>query len=114
MDRNRRIAQHRFGPCRRDRYLGRFARLRVDHWVMEIPEIARHGLMKNLVVTDGGMQKCIPVDQSFAPIDQLIFEHVEKRMPNRPSANRVERKPCPLPIATAPHLLELAKNPPLV
>ena len=111
MHRHGRIAQHRLRPRRGQGHALRLARLGVDDGIVEVPEVARHGLVKDLVVADGRLQHGVPVHQPLAAIDQPVAEHLEERMPHRPGALRIEREAGPLPIAGAAHFLELAEDP---
>ena len=114
MHRHGRIAQHRLGPRRGQGHALRLARLGVDDRIVEVPEVALHGLVKDFVVADGRLQHRVPVHQPLAAINEPVAEHLEERMPHRPGALRIEREAGPLPIAGAAHLLELAEDPLLV
>ena len=111
MHRHGRIAQHRLRPRGGQGHEVRLARLGVDHRIVEVPEVARHGLVEDLVVADGRLQHGVPVHQPLAAIDQSVAEHLEERMPHRPGALRIERKAGPLPVTGAAHFLELAEDP---
>ena len=111
MDRHGRIAEHRFRPRRGQGHKTGFAGLGIDDRVIEVPETARHGLVKDFVVADGRLQHGVPVHQPLAAIDQPVAEHFEERMPHRPGALRIEREAGPLPIAATAHFLELAEDP---
>ena len=92
-----RIAQHGLRPRGGDRHVRRFARLRVDHRVLEVPEVALHFLVEYLVVADRRLQERVPVDQPLAAIDQALAVQVEERAADRAaqtssSVNRVRRQ----------------------
>ena len=89
MHRDRRIAEHRLGPRRRNGHMGRLVRLRVDHRIVEIPEMAADRLVEDFVVGDGRLQRRVPVDQPFAPIDQPGLEQAIERMADGPGTDRV-------------------------
>ena len=111
MHRHGRIAEHRLRPRRGQGHAIRLAGLGIDDGIVEIPETARHGLVKDLVIADGCLQHRVPVHQPLAAIDQPVAEHLEERVPHRPGALRIEREAGPLPIAATAHLLELAEDP---
>ena len=97
MDGHGRVAQHRLGPRGGDRHVRRLARLRVDHRIAEMPEVAGDGFVKDFVVADGRLQERIPIDQPLAAVDQAVAKHVEKRVrgpPGRRSASSVKRVRC--------------------
>ncbi len=70
MNGNRGVTQHGFRPRRCDFNIRGFTRLGIDDLVSNMPEEAFAGFVKDLVVTDGGLQKRVPIDQAFATIDQ--------------------------------------------
>ena len=109
--RHGRIAQHRLRPRGGQGHVLWLAGLGIDDGIVEIPEIARHGLVEDLVVADGRLQHGVPVHQPLAAIDQSVAEHLEERMPHRPGALRIEGEAGPLPVAAAAHFLELAEDP---
>ena len=78
---------------------------------MKYQKLPFDGLVEDLVVADGRLQHGVPVHQPLAAIDELVAEHLEERVPHRPSALRIEREAGPLPIAGAAHFLELAEDP---
>ena len=109
-----RIAQHGLRPRGGDRHVRRFARLRVDHRVLEVPEVALHFLVEYLVVADRRLQERVPVDQPLAAVNQALAEQIEERAADRAGADVVQCEPRPPPIATAAHLLQLAQDAALV
>ena len=113
MDRHRRVAQHRLRPRGGDSHVLRLAGQRIAYRhnrVVEVPEVPRHRLVKDLVVADGRLQHRVPVDQPLAAVDQAVAEEAEKRVPDRPRTDRVERETPAPPIAATAHLLELAED----
>ena len=110
MDGDGRIAEHGLRACGRDGHMGRFPRFGIDHRVAEVPEMAGHGLVKDLVVGHGGLEVGIPVDQPVASINQLFFEEAEECVAHGPGADGIEGESRSLPVATATHFLELTEN----
>ena len=110
MDRHGRVAQHRLRPRGGDGHVRGLARAGIDHRIVEVPEMPRHLLVKDLVVADGRLQHRVPVHQPLAPVDQAVAEEAEEGVPDRPAqtASSVKRRRCP--IATAAHLLQLAED----
>ena len=106
-----RIAEHGFGAGRGDGHRERFARSGVDHRIAKVPEVSANGLLKHFIVADGRLQEGVPVDEPLAAVDSFLAKQIEKGRPHGPRANVVERKACSLPIATAPHLLQLVDDP---
>ena len=62
MDRHGGIAEHRFRARGGDGDELRFSRFRVDHRVIEIPEMAVDRFVENFVVAHGGLKVRVPVD----------------------------------------------------
>ena len=115
MDGHGRIAQHRLRTRGGDRHVRRFARPRVDHRILEVPEVSLDRFVKHLVVAHGRLQERVPVHQPLAAVDQPLLEQVEERAahgPRRTMSSSVNR--VPLPVAAAAHLLELAEDSRLV
>ena len=83
-----RVAEHRLGPRRGDRHVRRLARLRVDHRVAEVPEVALDRLVEHLVVAHGRLQERVPVHQPLAAVDLAVLEQVEERVAARPGRRR--------------------------
>jgi len=52
----------------------------------------------------------IPVDQPFAPVNEVLLEHLEKGGPDRTGTNRVKSETGSLPITTRADLAQLAKD----
>ena len=73
-----RVAQHRLRSRRGDADKLGLARLRVDHRIAQVPEVARIGFVKHFVVADGRLQIRVPVDQPLAAIDQPLLEQTER------------------------------------
>ena len=63
------------------------------------------GFVEDLVVGHGCLQLYVPVDQTFAAIDQSFLEELHKSNSHGFSADLVEGKAFPLPVATATHNL---------
>ena len=67
-------------PCRRASFRAawwrssqtRLARLRIDHRIAKMPEVAVHGFVKHFVVADGRLQERVPIHQPLAAIDQAV------------------------------------------
>ncbi len=75
-----------------------------------MPEVAFHRVVIHLVVGHGGLQERVPIHEPLAAEDQPIFEHFEKRVPDRAGTNFIEREPRAPPIATEAHLPELLQD----
>jgi len=69
MHRDGGVAEQRFRPGRRDLNRFRFPRQGVEYLITNVPETSLHRFVENLVVANGGLQKRIPVDESFAAVD---------------------------------------------
>ena len=87
-----RIAQHGLRPRGGNRHVVGSPGSRIDHRILEVPEMALHRLVENLVVADGRLQERVPVDQPFAAIDLAFLEQAEERLAHRPGADLVERE----------------------
>ena len=83
---------------------------RLDKRVPQIPEMPLNGLMLDFVVGQYRLRGRIPVDQSFAPIDQPVLKQLEKRAANGLDAHVVHGKSRPLPVTRAAHRLQLLDN----
>ncbi len=77
------VAQHRLRTRRGDRHAGRFARARVNHRILNVPEVSFDRFVKHFVVAHGRLQERVPVHEPFAAVDPLFLEQVEKRPPDR-------------------------------
>src|SRR5437899_2706316 len=97
---HRGVAEHRLRPSRRE--ADELARA-LDR-ILERPEAALDGLVVNLVVGDRGLQMGVPVDQTFAAIDETVAKEVEEELADGAGADRIEREARPLPIARAAQL----------
>ena len=69
-----------------------------------MPKMALYQLVKDLVIADRRLQKSIPVDQSFPPVDEIFAKQIKERTTDCPRTNLIERKARPLPVAAATHL----------
>src|SRR5438445_7032678 len=107
---HRGVAEHRLGPSRRetDELVAAF------HRVAERPEAALDGFVINLVVSDGGLELRIPIDQPLAAIDQAVAEHLKECCAHRSGTDRIEREARALPITATAKLAELAEDAGLV
>src|SRR5687767_3969561 len=92
----------------------RLAGLRVDHRILEVPEVTLHGLLEHLVVADGRLQVGVPVHQPLAAVDLAVLEQPEERLADRSRTSLVQRKTQPLPVAATAKLLELRNDAGLV
>ena len=84
MHRHRRIAEHRFRPRRGDRHVRRLARLRIDHRILEVPEVPLRRFVKNLIIAHGRLQKRVPIHQPLAAIDFAVLETAGRTTRARP------------------------------
>ena len=66
--------------------------------------------MFDFVVGQHGLGDRVPVDQSFAAVDQAVFEKIEEIGPHGLGARFVHGKAGAVPIAGAAHALELAED----
>ena len=71
MDGHRGVPQHRLGTRRGDRHVGRFTRTRVDHRILDVPEVFLDRFVKHFVVAHGRLQERVPVHESLAAVDTL-------------------------------------------
>ncbi len=62
------VAEHRFGPRRRDRDMT----LAVREGIADVPQASRFFLRLHLEVGYGGLQHRVPVDQALAAVDQPL------------------------------------------
>src|SRR5947209_8362121 len=110
MNGHRGIAEHGLRPGRGkpDEFL------RVLDRITKGPKASFDGLMVSLVIGHGGLQLGVPVDQPLAAKNQAVAKEIEKGLPNRAGADRVEGEACALPIAATTQLAQLAQNPRLV
>jgi hypothetical protein len=67
---DRRVSQHRLRTRGGDGDVARLAWMRVDDRIAQVPEVTGNGLVKDLVVADGGLQVSVPVDQPLAAVDE--------------------------------------------
>ena len=75
--------------------------------VLKVPEIALHSFIDYFVVRNGSLKLDVPVDQSFAPVDEAGFEHGEESRSDRFGADGVKREAQMLPVAGTAHGPEL-------
>jgi hypothetical protein len=83
----------------------------VDDLIAEVPEVSLHRFVENLVIANGGLQEGIPIDESFAAIDQLLAKQVVEGCANGGGAAVIEGEAGAIPIATAAHPFELSEDP---
>ena len=72
-----------------------------------MPKVTFNGLGRYFVVADGRLKISVPVDQTFASVDQTLREQIVKGPTHGAGAHRVERKTCSSPIAGTSKSLEL-------
>ena len=85
--------------------VGRVAR--VDERVSQVVELALDLLHVHFVVGERGTRDRIPVDQSFAAVDQPLAEETEERLTHGPRTNFVHREPLAVPVAGTAQRTEL-------
>ena len=79
----------------------------LDEGIAEVVEVPVHFFHLNFVVSQRGLGDRVPVDESFASVDEPIFEELEEGFADCAGADVVHREALTLPIARASHLLEL-------
>ena len=104
------VTQHGLGPGGRkgEAFVG------ADDGVGERPEMPLDVLGEDLVVSDGGLQVGVPVDEALAAVDQPVAEQLEEGVPDRARTDVIEGEAGAPPVATGPQLPELVENPLLV
>ena len=107
---DRGIAQHGLGPRRGDDDVGGLARPRVDHRIAQMPEVALHGFVHDLVVRHRGLQMTVPIDQPRAAKDQPVPKQPEEGPLHRARADRVHGEALTIPVARTAHGLLLADD----
>ena len=126
--RYRRVAQHRLGSgggdgevkasvgkladglgSGGDRILGGSAHL-LGEWIADVPELALHLVSFRLLVGEGGEAAGAPVDDVFAPVDQLLLVEADEDLTDRGAEARVQGEAGPLPITAAPDGAELIQD----
>ena len=107
---DRGVAQHGLGPRRGDDDVVGLARLRVDHRIAQMPEVALHGFVHDLVVRHRGLQMTVPVDQPRAANDQPVSKQPEEGPLHRARADRVHGEALAIPVARTAHGLLLADD----
>ncbi len=110
MNRDGGIAEHGFGARCSNLNPARLARFRIDHGIRNVPEVSLLSHVLDFIVTDGGLQKRVPVDQSLATIDLLFGKQIEKRCADCRGALIVECESGAVPVAAAAHPFELAED----
>ena len=108
--RNGRVAQQRLGPRRGHGHIARLPCLRIDHRIADVPEVALHLLVENLIVADRRLQEGVPVDQPLSAADEPLLEEPVKRLTDRRGAPLVERKAGAVPVAARPQLTQLPED----
>ena len=52
--------------------------LRIDHRILEVPEVALYGFVKHFIIADGRLQERVPVHQPLAAVDFAVLEQAEE------------------------------------
>ena len=87
---------------------------RLDKRIPQIPEMPLYQLVLNFIVSQYRLGGWVPVDQSFSPVNQPVFEEFEKCSANGFGTNFIHRKSCSLPVTGAAHRFQLADNASLI
>ena len=114
MHRHGRVAQQRLGPGRGHRHALGLARFGVDDVVADMPEVALHRLVKDLVIADGRLEEGVPVHKPFATANEALLEEPQERRTDSNRALVVEREASAIPVAARAQVPQLAENPLLV
>ncbi len=114
MHRHGRVAEERLGPRGRHDHARRLAGLGIDHVVADVPEVALHGLVEDLVVAHGRLQEGVPVHEPLAAADEALLEEPEEGLAHGSRAPLVEREAGAVPIAAGAEVAELPENPLLI
>ena len=109
-----RVAQERLRPGRRHGQARRLAGPGIDHVVADVPEVALHRLVEDLVVADGRLQERVPVDQPLAAPHETLAEQPQEGLADSPRAAVVEREPHAVPVAAGAEVAELPEDPLLI
>ncbi len=68
------------------------------------------GLVFQFVVSQGGLGDRVPVDEPTPAVDEPRLEHAHEGVANGPGADLIQSEACPLPVAGAPHALQLSED----
>ena len=110
MDGDGRVPQHRLGARRGyDDIIG-ISWSRIDDRIFDVPEMALHFFVNDLVIGDGRFELAVPVDQAVPPVDEPVAEKAEEGFPDGPGADWVHGEALALPVAGAAHGLLLADD----
>ena len=105
------ISKKRFWPGCSHRDVYWFTRLWIDHCVSYVPEIPLNFLMKNFIITDSSLEKCIPVHESFSTSNESFFKKTEKGFSYGSSALVIKCETRSVPVTTCANIPELAEDP---
>ena len=97
------VAQHGLGPGRGDDEL----LVGVLDRVADVPEVARHVLVLDLRVRQGGAAVRAPVDDAAALVDEALFVEIAEGLAHGLGADLVQREAVAVPVAGGAHLLLL-------
>ena len=111
---HRGIAQHGFGPRCGHHHVFRFAGLRINDRIAQMPEMPLDAFIHNLVIRDRSLQMAVPVDQARPAENQTVPEQMKKGPLDGPGTDRVHGKALAVPVARAAQGLLLADNAGLV
>ena len=76
--------------------------------------MALYRFVVHLVISHGGAQLTVPVDEPVSPVNEAVGKEPEKRFPNSGATHRVHGEALALPVTGTAHLLLLADNATLV
>ena len=95
IERNGAVTKHRLGPSGGNGDMTRS----IGERIAEVPKAAVDFLHLHFIVGDGGLRRGIPVHQSFAAVNEPIFEQREKRRANRSGASLIHGEARAIEIA---------------
>ena len=64
--------------CRCDNYFCGFTWLRINDGIADVPKMSFYFFVEDFIVTDGRLQKRIPVDKSLSATDKPLFEKAKE------------------------------------
>ena len=111
---DRRIAQHGFRPRCGNHNVLRFAGLRINDGIAQMPEMSLNAFIHNLVIRDCRLQVAVPVDQARPTENQAVPEKTKKGPLDGPGTDGVHGKALAVPVARTAHSLLLADDAGLV
>ena len=111
---HRGIAQHGFGPRCGHHHVFRFAGLRINDRIAQMPEMPLNAFIHNLVIRDRSLQMAVPVDQARSAKNKPVPEQVKKGPLDGPGTDLVHGKALAVPVTRTAHGLLLADNAGLV